>query len=61
MEAQGSGGSSAQVVFLWYGALTQGKNYLQTQHDFKSGKFSFKESALDKTRSSFRNSTVPGV
>jgi len=36
-------------VFLWFGAYTSGRDSLQTAQDLITGKFSFKESALDKT------------
>ena len=45
-------GSNFSIVFLWYGSFTAANNALQTNYDARSGKFSFKESALDKTNAS---------
>ena len=47
--------------FIWYGSYTSGQLAMQTFQDERSGKFCFKESALDKTSSSFDNRSLSSV
>jgi hypothetical protein len=48
--------TSTHAVFVWYGALTCGQLSLQTQQN-SFGKYQFKESALEKSQSSFHLSS----
>lgn len=40
--------SVSSTIFVWFGEYTRGQGSLQTYKDTRTGKYSFKESAMDK-------------